>query len=94
MSSMRFSLAVLFVATLAACSKTEVPAPAASPNTATGDELIVKIGVSGALTGPQAHIGKDNENGTRMAIEDANAKGVIIRWQESALRSAQRRRSE
>src|SRR5208283_4138111 len=33
---------------------------------------------SAPLTGPQAHIGKDNENGTRMAIEDANAKGVII----------------
>jgi len=39
---------------------------------------MVKIGASAPLTGPQAHIGKDNENGTRMAIEDANAKGVTI----------------
>ncbi|CAG0124973.1 Leucine-, isoleucine-, valine-, threonine-, and alanine-binding protein [Rhodocyclaceae bacterium] len=38
----------------------------------------MKIGASAPLTGPQAHIGKDNENGTRMAIEDANAKGITI----------------
>jgi len=42
------------------------------------DELVVKIGAVAPLTGPQAHIGKDNENGTRMAIEDANNRGVII----------------
>ena len=28
--------------------------------------------------GAQAHYGKDNENGVRMAIEDLNAKGVTI----------------
>lgn len=41
-------------------------------------ELVIKIGAVAPLTGPQAHIGKDNENGTRMAIEDANAMGIII----------------
>ena len=30
------------------------------------------------LTGPIAHLGKDNENGARMAIEDLNAQGVTI----------------
>ncbi len=40
--------------------------------------MVVKIGASAPLTGPQAHIGKDNEDGTRMAIEDANARGVTI----------------
>ena len=67
-------LAVLCAASLAACGKSETPSapPAAS------SELVVKIGASAPLTGPQAHIGKDNENGTRMAIEDANAKGVTI----------------
>ena len=74
------SLAVLFAATLTACGKSETPAtaPASPPVNSTSDELIVKIGASAPLTGPQAHIGKDNENGTRMAIEDANAKGVTI----------------
>jgi branched-chain amino acid transport system substrate-binding protein len=42
------------------------------------DELTVRIGASAPLTGPQAHLGKDNENGTRMAIDDANAKGTAI----------------
>ncbi len=41
-------------------------------------ELIVRIGASAPLTGPQAHLGKDNENGTRMAIDDANDKGIVI----------------
>jgi branched-chain amino acid transport system substrate-binding protein len=41
-------------------------------------EPIVRIGASAPLTGPQAHLGKDNENGTRMAIDDANAKGIVI----------------
>src|SRR5512145_738767 len=41
-------------------------------------ELVVRIGASAPLTGPQAHIGKDNESGTRMAIDDANAKGIVI----------------
>jgi branched-chain amino acid transport system substrate-binding protein len=38
----------------------------------------VRIGAAAPLTGPQAHLGKDNENGTRMAIDDANAKGIVI----------------
>jgi len=74
-------MAVLFTAALVACGKSETPAatsssPAANSNSA--DELVVKIGASAPLTGPQAHIGKDNENGTRMAIEDANTKGITI----------------
>ncbi len=44
----------------------------------TSGELVVRIGASAPLTGPQAHLGKDNENGTRMAIDDANAKGIVI----------------
>lgn len=68
--------AVLSAIVLASCGKTE--APSASSPTASANEMTVKIGASAPLTGPQAHIGKDNENGTRMAIEDANAKGVTI----------------
>ena len=41
-------------------------------------EKVVKIGHAGPLTGPIAHIGKDGENGARLAIEDANAKGIKI----------------
>jgi branched-chain amino acid transport system substrate-binding protein len=41
-------------------------------------ETVVKIGHVGPVSGAQAHYGKDNENGARMAIEDLNAKGVVI----------------
>ncbi len=41
-------------------------------------EQVVKIGHVGPLTGPDAHLGKDNENGARMAIDALNAKGMTI----------------
>jgi len=41
-------------------------------------ELVVRIGHVGPITGNIAHLGKDNENGARMAIDDLNAKGVTI----------------
>ncbi|CAK0767038.1 branched-chain amino acid transport system substrate-binding protein [Gammaproteobacteria bacterium] len=34
---------------------------------------VVKIGVVSPLTGPQAHLGKDIENGARLAIDEVNA---------------------
>jgi len=34
----------------------------------------VKIGFASPLTGPQAHYGKDNLNGARMAIDELNAR--------------------
>ena len=65
----------LIACMLTACGKTEAPATDPAGQAA---EQVVKIGASSPLTGPQAHIGKDNENGTRMAIEDANQKGITI----------------
>lgn len=41
-------------------------------------QTVVKIGHAGPLTGPIAHFGKDGENGARLALEDANAKGLVI----------------
>lgn len=38
----------------------------------------VKIGHVGPLTGGSAHLGKDNENGARLAVEEINAKGLTI----------------
>ncbi|MBC5783539.1 branched-chain amino acid ABC transporter substrate-binding protein [Ramlibacter sp. USB13] len=45
---------------------------------AAAQDQVVKIGHVAPLSGPQAHYGKDNENGVRMAIEDLNAQGVTI----------------
>ncbi|WP_404302479.1 branched-chain amino acid ABC transporter substrate-binding protein [Alicycliphilus denitrificans] len=39
---------------------------------------VVRIGHVAPISGPQAHYGKDNENGARMAIEELNAQGVVI----------------
>ena len=41
-------------------------------------EQIIKIGHIGPTSGHQAHFGKDDENGVRMAIEDLNAKAMEI----------------
>lgn len=38
----------------------------------------VKIGFAGPLTGPIGHLGKDEEYGARLAIEDANAQGLKL----------------
>ncbi len=41
-------------------------------------DLVVRIGHVGPTSGAIAHLGKDNENGARMAIDELNAKGVTI----------------
>jgi len=41
-------------------------------------DLVVRIGHVAPTSGSIAHLGKDNENGARMAIEEANAKGLMI----------------
>ncbi|MGN6083526.1 branched-chain amino acid ABC transporter substrate-binding protein [Trinickia sp.] len=51
---------------------------------AAADE-IVKIGHVGPLTGQIAHLGKDNENGARLAVEEINKKGLVINGQKVTL---------
>ena len=36
------------------------------------EDIVVRIGHVGPVSGSQAHYGKDNENGARMAVEDLN----------------------
>jgi branched-chain amino acid transport system substrate-binding protein len=65
---------------LAACGKKEEAAPpkaeAAKAAAAPAAEVI-KIGHVAPLTGGIAHLGKDNENGARLAVEEINAAGGI-----------------
>jgi branched-chain amino acid transport system substrate-binding protein len=61
-----------------------VVAFAAMTTTASADQT-VKIGHVGPLTGGSAHLGKDNENGARLAIEEINAKGLTINAQKVTL---------
>lgn len=78
----KLSVVALSIATafaLAACGQKEEPKPVAAPAVpAAPQEVVVKIGHVAPMTGPQAHLGKDNENGARLAIEELNAKGVEV----------------
>lgn len=72
---------VAAVALLAACGKKE---EAAAPGAA-GALPVVKIGHVGPVSGAIAHLGKDNENGARMAVDELNAAGVTIGGQKVRL---------
>ncbi len=41
------------------------------------EDQVFKVGITGPLTGPQAAIGKDDENGARMALDKVNAQGIV-----------------
>jgi len=60
-----------------------VPASAASVAAASApvsasNATVVKIGHVAPLSGPLAHLGQDNENGARLAIEEISAQGLTI----------------
>jgi len=63
-----------------AAAPTAAPAPAPAAETIT-----VTIGHAGPLTGGIAHLGKDDENGVHLAVDEANAKkiklgGKTVNW--------------
>jgi branched-chain amino acid transport system substrate-binding protein len=45
-------------------------------------QQVVKIGHVSPTSGPVAHLGKDMENAARMAVEELNAKGIVIGGQK------------
>ncbi|MDQ2916978.1 MAG: branched-chain amino acid ABC transporter substrate-binding protein [Pseudomonadota bacterium] len=62
------------------CGKEEPKQAAVTPAVAPAApaEETVTIGVAGPLTGGIAHLGKDDENGAHLAIDEANAKKIKI----------------
>ncbi|MES2878053.1 MAG: branched-chain amino acid ABC transporter substrate-binding protein [Pseudomonadota bacterium] len=42
------------------------------------DDQLVKIGLTGPLSGSNAFAGKDNENGVRLALEELNSKKITV----------------
>jgi branched-chain amino acid transport system substrate-binding protein len=64
------TVAIASTLALSGCGKKE-----AATNS---NELEVKIGHSAPLTGAQAHLGKDAQNGAQLAVDDLNAQGVVI----------------
>ena len=51
---------------------------AAAPFAASADELPVKVGFAAPLTGANAGYGKDLQNGVQLALDEANAKKIMI----------------
>jgi branched-chain amino acid transport system substrate-binding protein len=47
-------------------------------------DVVVKLGFAGPLTGPVSHLGKDEQYGAQLALDDANAKGVVLAARRSA----------
>jgi branched-chain amino acid transport system substrate-binding protein len=72
-------LAIAAAVALAACGKKEEAAPKAEPAKAAAAPAaeVIKIGHVAPLTGGIAHLGKDNENGARLAVEEINAAGGL-----------------
>ncbi len=68
---------------LIGCGEEKKPAPPKAAEKAAAPpppppSIEIKIGHVGPLTGGIAHLGKDNENGARMAVEEANAAKIKI----------------
>ncbi|TAK40548.1 MAG: branched-chain amino acid ABC transporter substrate-binding protein [Betaproteobacteria bacterium] len=72
-------IAAVVTAALTACGE-QKPAPKAEAPKAppAPSALEIKIGHVAPLTGGIAHLGKDNENGARLAIEQANEAKLMI----------------
>jgi branched-chain amino acid transport system substrate-binding protein len=81
------TLVAAALVTLYGCSKEEPKKAAEAPKAAAPAEeaVTVTIGHAGPLTGGIAHLGKDDENGVHLAIDEANDKkiklgGKTVKW--------------
>jgi ABC-type branched-subunit amino acid transport system substrate-binding protein len=61
-----------------ALAATLAAALASSSASAQAQDQLVRIGVSGPLSGANAFAGKDNENGVRLAVEELNAQKIKV----------------
>lgn len=78
MTKTRYCLIAATVLMVSACgSKNQVTSEAGS-QTGAATELTVRIGHVAPITGDQGHLGKDNENGAQLAIDDLNTEGLVI----------------
>lgn len=72
------SLSVIAAVAMMGCGKEEPPPPPPVQAPPPPPPMAVKIGSVAPLTGGIAHLGKDNENGARLAIDEANAAGISL----------------
>jgi len=78
-ASHKLGLAVIAALSLTACGQKEEAKPTPKADAAPAEPgVTVKIAHAGPLTGSIAHLGKDDENGVRLAVDQANAKKIKI----------------
>jgi branched-chain amino acid transport system substrate-binding protein len=72
-------LAIAAAVALAACGKKEEPAKTDAPKAAAAapQKAQLKVGHVAPLSGAIAHLGKDNENGAKLAAKEINAAGGV-----------------
>ncbi len=63
---------------LHAAALTALATAALSSSFAAHAAATVVIGHAAPMSGPQAHLGKDNANGAQLAVDDLNARGLSI----------------
>ncbi|MEZ5494942.1 MAG: branched-chain amino acid ABC transporter substrate-binding protein [Pseudomonadales bacterium] len=68
----------LSLSLLAGCGKSPEPTTTPTDQATNSDTLKIRIGHAAPLTGPQAHLGKDNENAIRLAIDELNSENFLI----------------
>lgn len=75
------TLVAAALVTVYGCGKEEpkkAEAPKAAAAAPAEEVVTAKVGVAGPLTGGIAHLGKDDENGARLAVDEANARNIKI----------------
>ncbi len=79
-SKQKLGLTIVSAARCSLCTAAARKSPRRreAPKAPAEDVQVVKIGVAGPLTGGIAHLGKDDENGAHLAIDEANAKKLKI----------------
>ena len=79
-NSYKIVFAALLAAGLVGCGKEEVAPPkvVAAPAAPVEPTVTVIIAHAGPLTGSIAHLGKDDENGVRLAVDQTNAGKIKI----------------
>jgi branched-chain amino acid transport system substrate-binding protein len=79
MNTKLLATSLIAAAVLAGCGKKEDATPATAPGAAAPSATtVVRLGHVGPTSGSIAHLGKDNENGARMAVDELNTRNLSI----------------
>lgn len=77
-NSYKLVFAAMLAASLVGCGKEEPKVEPAKPAAPAEPTVVVKIAHAGPLTKKTPHLGKDDENGVALAVDQTNAKKIKI----------------